>query len=379
MGREKLFPSFWMAGFECSTQIHRNGRGRLDLTAELEHDLRCHDDYGMLGQFGIRTVRDGIRWHLIEPSPGRYDLSTVEPVREAAERHGLTVIWDIYHYGTPDDIDVLHPDFPERLARLASVFARYLRASSDAVPFYAPVNEASYVAWAAGHAGIFAPFTEGKGNEVKRNLVRAEIAAIEAIRDVDPRARFVHTDPLIHIAAPPGQPELAQAASERDEWQFQALDMLAGRVEPELGGHPRYLDILGFNFYPQNQEDLRGVLLRPQDPGWVDLSTLLARAYERYERPLFLSETCGVGPNRAPWLQYVSTEVVRVLDAGLPFHGVCLYPITDSPDWDTGQYRAYGLWDLMPGPDGGLARVLNEPYAAALRAAQELLRPYEER
>lgn len=379
MALDRTFPSFWMAGFECASQIHRNGRGRLDLTAELQHDRHCTSDYAMLAQFGFRTARDGIRWHLIERQPGQYDFSSVEPLRQAAEQHGILVIWDIYHYGSPEDVHPLQPDFADRFARFARAFAQYMKDHSGAVPFYAPINEASYVSWAAGHEGIFAPFARGQGNEVKQNLVRAEIAGIEAIRDVEPRARIVHTDPLIHAVAPPHRPDLLQAAHDRNESQFQALDMLVGRLAPELGGHPRYLDILGFNFYPENQEDMLRVTLARSDPGWVDLSDLLAEAYERYRRPFFLSETSANGPMRGPWLEYVTAEAIRLLERGLPFLGVCLYPITSAPHWDTGLYQAFGLWDLEPQPDGHLARVLNEPVAAALRAAQERLRLHEEK
>ena len=40
--------------------------------------------------------------------------------------------------------------------------------------------------------------------------------------------------------------------------QYQAWDMLSGRIWPSLGGHPSYLDIIGVNFYPDNQFMLDG-------------------------------------------------------------------------------------------------------------------------
>ncbi len=373
---ESPFPGFWMAGFECATQIHRNGRGRLDLTAEMQHDAHCDHDYSLVTQFGLRTVRDGIRWHLIERRAGHYDFGSVEPLLRAAERHGVQVIWDIYHYGTPDDIDPLHPHLPDRFAAFARAFARYIREHTDAVPIYAPINEISYLAWAVGQAAIFHPFRQGEAGVAKRNLVRAEIAGIEAIRSVDPRARIVHTDPLIHTVAPADRPDLIADAEARNESQFEALEMLVGRQAPELGGSPRYLDILGFNFYPYNQEYLGGGTLTRADPGWVDLSELLARAYARYERPFFISETSAEGAVRGPWLEYVAGEAQRLLRRGLPLLGICLYPVTTSPDWDTGEYKAYGLWDLERQADGSLRRALNVPYAETLRSMQAQLRPF---
>jgi hypothetical protein len=123
MPPETLFRSFFMAGFECST--HRNKRRhRLDMIAATHHDMLAHEDYRQLAEHGIRTARDGVRWHLIETRPGYYDWSSVLPMIRAAERAGTQVIWDICHYGWPDDLDVFAPAFVDRFARYAAAFAR---------------------------------------------------------------------------------------------------------------------------------------------------------------------------------------------------------------------------------------------------------------
>ena len=378
MARERLFPSFWMGGFECSTQVHYCGRGRLDYTAELEHDLRASADYALLAHFGMRTARDGIRWHLIEKKPGHFDFSTVEPLLRAAQEHGVLVIWDICHYGWPDDVDPLRPDFADRFARLAGAFARYIKEESDGVPFYAPINETSFLTWAAGDQAIFGPFARGQGIKLKENLIRAIIAGIEEIWAVEPRARIVHTDPIIHVTAPVHRPDLIGAARAMHESQFHAWDMIAGRMDPHLGGQPRYLDILGLNYYQHNQLEYGGVTLTRKDPRWLDLHELLARAYSRYRRPFFISETSGRQASRASWLQYIAEQCARALERGLPLEGVCLYPVIEAPEWTTGIFQRNGIWDVVPQPGDRLARVLSEPVAAALRAAQLLLRQHLE-
>jgi hypothetical protein len=73
--RSDLFASFLIGGFECSTHRHQHGR-RLDLIAATGHDTNAESDYRMLAEHGIRTVRDGLRWHLIEEAPGHYDWSS---------------------------------------------------------------------------------------------------------------------------------------------------------------------------------------------------------------------------------------------------------------------------------------------------------------
>jgi hypothetical protein len=63
-----IFKSYFMGGFECST--HRNfQRRRIDVIEATRHDVFAEADYRRLIHFGIRTARDGIRWHLIEREP----------------------------------------------------------------------------------------------------------------------------------------------------------------------------------------------------------------------------------------------------------------------------------------------------------------------
>ena len=79
------FSSFFLGGFECSTHRRRDGR-RLDLLAATGHDRLVVEDYQQLGRLGITTVRDGLRWHLIETVPDRYDWSSVVPMLHGAMR-----------------------------------------------------------------------------------------------------------------------------------------------------------------------------------------------------------------------------------------------------------------------------------------------------
>ncbi|CEH53394.1 hypothetical protein XACLE3_7000001 [Xanthomonas citri pv. citri] len=137
---------------------------------------------------GLRTARDGLRWHLIEQRPGRYDWSSFLPMLHAANSAGTQVIWDLCHYGWPDDVDIWTPQFVDRFARFAAAAAQCVKDASDAVPFYAPLNEISFWAWNGGDHARMHPLARGRGFELKHQLVRATIAAIDAIRQVDPRA-----------------------------------------------------------------------------------------------------------------------------------------------------------------------------------------------
>ena len=74
-------------------------------------------------------------------------------------------------------------------------------------------------------------------------LCQAAIAAAKAIREVDPEARMVHMDPLVHVVASRDRPDQIEAARhETCVDTFLAWDMLCGREHPELGGSPDILD-----------------------------------------------------------------------------------------------------------------------------------------
>src|SRR4051794_20056676 len=373
----QLFPSFWLAGFEGACHINSSGL-RLDMIAATQHDRQADEDYARLREVGIRAARDGVRWHLIERA-GRYDFSSLQPLVQAAQRHGIRVIWTLCHYGWPDDLDLFAPAFVDRFARFCKAVARFVGDHLDGVPFYAPMNEISFFAWAIGKRGFMYPYALGRDHELKRQLVRATIAGCEALWDVDPRARIVHPDPLIHVIPPRGRPDLAQAAAAQRAAQFASWDMLAGRRDPDLGGHPRYLDIVGVNYYHANQWEHPDQRLRwedvPRDPRWLPFSSLLAEVYYRYWRPVVVSETSHFGAGRGRWIREVTQEVGRARHAGVGVEGLCIYPLIDRPDWDDPDHWHHsGLWDLVPGKDGKLERVLAADYAEHLRQAQAQLR-----
>ena len=350
MPRNSLFRSFILGGFECSTH-RRGGDGkRLDLIEATRHDRFALDDYTRLADLGIRTARDGIRWHKIEVAPGRYDFSSVVLMLRAARRAGVQVIWDLFHYGWPDDLDIFAPEFVDRFARMARAFASVLADETDGTPWITPVNEVSFLAWAGGDTGDIFPFQKGRGHELKAQLIRASIAAAEAVWAVVPGTRLAQVEPVFNVVAHLDRPEEALIAESYRQAQFQAWDMLEGRLKPELGGHPRYLDAIGVNYYPWNQWIFEGPVdpgatIEPDHPGYRPFRTMLAEVADRYGRPLFVAETGTEGDDRARWFAHVAEEVVTAIESGTPVEGVCLYPIVNFPGWTNDRHCRNGLWD----------------------------------
>jgi UDP-galactopyranose mutase len=296
----------------------------------------------------------------------------------AAVQTNTQVIWTLCHYGFPDDLDIFSTKFIKRFVRFSIAAAHLIREHTDEVLYLNPINEISFFSW-AGSRDIFYPFAEGRDSELKRQLVRATVEACHELLARDRRTRFVYPEPIIHVVAPPDNPELAKEAAEYDESQFEAWDMVAGRAAPELGGSESLLDIVGMNFYHSNQWECRNGRLEwersPRDSRWSPLHRMMERVWKRYERPLFLAETSHVGIGRADWITEVGEETALARKIGVPVEGVCLYPIVDRFEWtDPTHWHNSGLWDVRIS-DGSFERVLSEPYARALQKVRTLLPP----
>lgn len=363
-----LFSSFLMAGYECAAHRRADGR-RLDLLAATGHARWAECDYRQLAALGIRCARDGMRWHLIERQAGRYDWSSLLPMLRAAQACGLQVVWDLCHYGYPDDLDIWRPLFVERFARFAGAVARLMRDEGVSTPFYTPINEISYWSWAGGESGLINPGTRRRGDELKQQLVRASIAAIEAIREVTPHARFVQCDPLINVVAKTRHGAQIKAAEAYRQAQFMAWDLLTGRCWPGLGGAEHYLDILGVNYYPQNQWYHAGPQIALGHADYRPLAGMLSEVHRRYQRPILLAETGAEGEHRVPWLQYIAGQLIEVQRRGIPIHALCWYPFVDYPGWENDRHCATGLFGYA---DAQGQRPLYLPLAKAMQALQAL-------
>lgn len=368
MQSEQIFQSFLMGGFECSTHRRYDGR-RLDLIESTRHAEFAEADYERLVRAGMKTARDGMRWHLIERSPFVYDFSSLENQVRAMRNTGIEIIWDFFHYGYPDDLDIFSVEFVERFARFSAATAEFLQRNTEGRLLICPVNEISFFSWIAGEVGVFYPFVKKRGGELKKQLVRAAISAAEAIRQVAPTTRFIQTDPAIHVTTGGRGANSRQRAEIYRQAQFEAFDMLCGRREPELGGKPEYLDIIGLNyyfhnqwFYPNRRKIRRGhELYRP-------FSEILVEYYARYKRPILIAETGIENDERAGWFRYICEQVEAAQEKGVPLEGVCLYPIVNHPGWDDDRHCQNGLWCYA---DDFGNRDLYSPLAEEMAAQRE--------
>ena len=365
-----VFQSFFLAGFECSAHRLRNGK-RLDLVHATRHDEFAASDFRLIQEHGIFSVREGLRWHLIEAQPNHFDFSTAQTIIDAACETGTQVIWDLWHYGWPDDIDIFSSEFVDRFTAFARAAAEQLSERIEA-PLICPINEISFFSWAGGDGGIFNPFARNRGNELKRQLVRGTIESIKAMRQINPRIKFFHIDPMINVLAKNPTPENIAAANAYHRSQFEAYDMIAGRQSAELGGKEDLIDVVGLNYYIHNQWTYPGEggsMIVPSDPRYRHVRDLLEETFEHYRKPLFVAETGIEDETRPAWLRYLCNEVFAAIANGVPVQGVCLYPIVNHPGWEDDRHCYNGLFDYA---DNRGHREAFEPLAIELARQHQL-------
>lgn len=378
--KQGSFASFWMAGYECSDQLNCFG-DRANLLESSGHLQLIDEDYKNLGNFNIKTVREGIRWSHVEKQPYQYDWSTVLVMFQKAKLYNIQQIWDICHFGYAADLTPLHPKFAQRFAALCRAFAILFKSHfPDQTLIVTPINEVSFISWLGGDVKGTTPYCHGQGWDVKYHLMKAYIEGVVAMKEIDANIKILATEPLINTVAPVGATaEMIQQSLDFNESQYQAIDILCGKICPELGGSSACLDYMGFNYYYNNQWTIdQHVFLswkqQSKPEGWVSLANLLLNGHQRYGCPVIISETSHPGIDRPQWINYIGQECLAALQMGVPLLGVCLYPIIDRTDWDFMEiWHRSGLWDADDKSDLPPGRKLYLPYATALIKTQQQL------
>ena len=356
------FTTFFMGGYECADHINRSGE-RINLLKETQHDIRFSDDYEALAAIGIKTVREGICWSVVEKSPEVFDFSEVHNRMLAAEKFGIQQIWDLIHFGYPDGIYPTHPHFCSRFEKLCEAFTLFYKEHSKQPLFVVPINEISFLSWHSGDVRGTVPFAVNSGWDIKYHLCKAAILGIKKIKNIDPESGIILVEPLVRIHS--SGPETLNQTLDSNENQYQAMDIIAGRICPELGGSEAFLEILGFNYYWNCQWEVNGPPIDWPDTEQkrIPFSALLQEAYQRYQKPIFVSETGHFGSGRVEWVNEIAAECLLAKKKGVDLRGICIYPVTDRPDWDDlTKYSECGIWDL----DENSNRIPHQEYINAL-------------
>jgi glycosyltransferase involved in cell wall biosynthesis len=322
---------------------------------------------------GVTALRYPLRWHRIEPEPGRFDWSSADPVMEHLRERGAEPVLDLVHHtSSPAWLTV---GFRDR--RFRPAYVRYAEAVARRypwVPAYCLFNEPFATLFLAGHEALWPPYDRGDDGFVRllSSVLPAVSEAAAAWRELLPGAEHVWIDTAEHHRGAPGGPTAyADLANDR---RHVVLDLALGQdldeARPylrrllEAGGEhlldlpPVRVDRLGLDYYAHSEwwyDD--GVAVSPS-PHAIGFAAVAEQYSHRYGLPMLLSETNlrGLPSDRITWLRHMLEQVELAVARGVPIDGFCWFPYLDSADWDSLLARPAGRTDpvgvVSLGPNG---------------------------
>jgi beta-glucosidase/6-phospho-beta-glucosidase/beta-galactosidase len=268
------------------------------------------------------------------------------------------------HYGCPLWLsrEFISDEYPVLVAEYAGAFAaRY----AGLVQLYTPFNEPIVAALMCGKRGLWPPYLRGDRGYVRvmLQLAKGIQKTAEAIRQNAPGAVFVDVEATGLSRA--ARQDLEQLAVEDQRRGYLCYDLITGKVTSghplfpwlvrngaspdDLASfvkHPRKLDIIGMNFYPQWSArqlyvDKKGRLAsRSVVEDGTGFAALIIDYWLRYRVPIIITETSARGSDetRFQWLEASLMAVKRLRSEGVPVLGYTWFPLFTMIDW---RYR-YG-------------------------------------
>jgi beta-glucosidase/6-phospho-beta-glucosidase/beta-galactosidase len=350
----------WMTGFECST-FPQIGMDELSLT---QHDRFWGSDIVRAVEAGCRTIRYGIRWHVVNPQPQVWDWASVDGPMELMRHLGIEPVVDLFHFGVPAwmGTGVMSSIFPDLQAELCAAFARRY----PWVRWYTPTNEPYIMAQFGGETGAWYPYEHGLNNFVTalRNVARGLCEGWAAIRDVRDDARLMISDTCEYWHALDDR--VRERADLMNERRFLMHELYGGRVGRDhplrewliehgmdrgdldwFEENPATLDVIGLDHYPHSEHELStdadGDLVdrpRPLD-GQLGPAELCRQYFARLGRPMIFAETGAPGDDatKIAWLDRLVDQVRQVRAEGVPLIGITWWGLIDQVDWGSGLRR----------------------------------------
>ena len=356
-------------GLECT--INRV-RDRYINQISLNGHYQRVTDLDLFASLGIKKIRYPVLWEAVAPeSLESLDWEWSDSRMSRLRELGLVPIVGLLHHGSgPVYTSLLDPEFPQKLARYASLVAKRY----PWVEWYTPVNEPLTTARFSALYGHWYPHHRDNSSMVRAllNELKGTALAMAEIRKVNSKARLVQTEDFGRVIATP--PIQYQAEWENNR-RWLTFDILLGRVdhqhpmfkylsdhgasESELEWfmlHPCPPDIIGINHYPLSNRLLDHRLeLYPEryhggngrdryaDVGAVDSGQtippapieILLEVWERYKRPFAVTEVHIGGPREAQmrWLHEVHLSAKELSLKGVDIRAITGWCLLGSYDW----------------------------------------------
>jgi beta-glucosidase/6-phospho-beta-glucosidase/beta-galactosidase len=341
---------------------------RQDELAKTKHYDRWRDDFRLLGELGIDTLRYGPPYYTVHQGPGKYDWSFADETLHALRDLKVTIIADLCHFGVPDWVGTFqNPDWPSLFVEYAEEFARRY----PWIRFYTPVNEIFIAATFSAQFGWWNEQLKSDRSFVTalKHLCQANVRAMHTILKAKPDAIFIQSESTQYFHA--DGPDCEDYARRYNEKRFLSLDLTYGhhlnatvyeylldngmtRDEYHwfLQHHVRNRCVMGNDYYATNENLVHAdgsITLSGEIFGYYPITH---QYFARYNLPVMHTETNYSEPDAVKWLKKEWANARRLKRDGVPLVGFTWYSLQDQVDWDTGlredngTVNALGLVDL---------------------------------
>lgn len=362
-------PEIW-GGIECTiNRVNDRYLDQLDLAGLYNNPAYLDSITGL----GIKQVRFPVLWEKHEPvlSAG-IDWSFSESCLNKFRLNNIEPVVGLLHHGSgPAYTDMLQDDFPGLFAGYAAKVA----AKFPWIQYYTPVNEPLTTARFSGLYGLWFPHKKNDVCFIKMllNELKASVLAMQAIRKVNPAAKFIQTEDLGKTYS---TALLSYQADFENHRRWLTYDILCGDLKQahplwdylmRLGikkeklqffiDNPCVPDMIGVNHYltserylDENTEhypiasvgsnsvhqyaDVEAIRVQMDEPH--GLEHLLKESWERYKIPIAITE---VHLNCSPeeqlrWFGQVYEAACRLKKEGIDIKAVTAWALLGSFGWN---------------------------------------------
>lgn len=402
---QPALPELW-GGVECT--VNRVGDEYFDQFEASGHDSRI-EDLETFARLGIKAMRYPVLWERTLPKDSidieKADWTWADARLAKLRELNIRPIVGLVHHGSgPRPTSLVDEAFPEHLARYAAAVARRY----PWVDSYTPINEPLTTARFSGLYGHWYPHAHDALTFARALLIqcRATVLAIRAIREINPHAQLIQTEDLGKTWS---TPVLSYQAAFENERRWVTFDLLCGELDrhrpvwdylrwlgiPERDlawfvENPSPPDIIGLNYYLTSErfldnrtenhpEHARGgnhrhayadtEAVRVRAGGLAGARSLLAEAWERFRRPLAITEVHNgcTREEQMRWFVEVWRGAQSLRAEAVDVRAVTAWSLLGAYDWNSlltrreGHYEP-GVFDLRaPAPrPTALATVISE-------------------
>lgn len=319
----------------------------------VDHYNRYPEDFRLLKQLNLNSLRFGIEWSRMQPEKGVWNIEAVEHYRayiKELKEQGIEPILNLWHWTMPMwFVEAGGFEKGSNLRYWDEFVERVIKEYGRDLNYVITINEANTYASFGYFTGEWTPERKDPWAfaRVYYNLARAHNRAYQIIKRIRPSLQVGVATNLANIQAkrPHNYVDIIATKWMRYFWNW----WFVNRVR-------HHQDFVGFNYYFTDY--YRGFRranprLPVNDLGWYmepeGLYPLVMRVWSRYKKPILITENGLADHNdqhRQWWIEETIVALERAISEGAEVRGYLHWSLLDNFEWKYGWWPKFGLIEV---------------------------------